>query len=85
MIVRTVINFEKSAIETYPKSLHHLVLVDTELLGVTGGELSDGESPAVKTRTESNGTLVWVDLDITKSLVKVCGDDDIDGLDGSGE
>lgn len=39
----------------------------------------------MKTGSESNGTLLWVDLDITESLVKVGGDDDVDGLDGSGE
>lgn len=68
-----------------PETLHHLVLVNTELLGVSDGELADGESPAVQTGTESDGTLVGVDLDVTNGLVKVGGDDDVDGLDGSGE
>jgi hypothetical protein len=70
---------------TYPETLHHLVLVNTKLLGVTGGELTDGESPSVQTGTESNGTLLGVDLDVTKSLVEVGGDDDVDGLDDTGE
>ena len=69
----------------YPETLHHLVLVDTELLGVADGELTDGESPAVETGTESDGTLVGVDLDVTKSLVEVGRDDDVDGLNGTGE
>lgn len=69
----------------YPETLHHLVLVDTELLGVLGGELADGESPAVETGTEGNGTLVWVDLDVTKGLVEVGGDNNVDGLDDTGE
>ena len=68
-----------------PETLHHLVLVDTKLLGVTDSELTDGEGPAVETGTESNGTLVGVDLDVTKTLVEVGGDDDVDGLNGTGE
>lgn len=68
-----------------PETLHHLVTVDTELLSVTGGELTDGESPTVQTGTEGDGSLVGVDLDITKRLVEVGGDDDVHGLDGSGE
>jgi len=43
--------------------------------------LTEGESPAVKTGTESDGTLVGVDLDITKCGVMVCGDEDVDGFD----
>lgn len=68
-----------------PQTLHHLVTINTELFGVLGGELADGEGPAVETGTESDGTLVGVDLDITKSLVEVGGDDDVDGLDGTRE
>ena len=68
-----------------PETLHHLVLVDTELLGVPGSELADGESPAVETGTEGDGTLLGVDLDITEGLVVVGGDDDVDGLDDTGE
>jgi len=54
-----------------PKLGHHLLLVDTEFLGVTGGELTEGESPSVETRAEGDGTLIGVDLDITKSDVVV--------------
>lgn len=68
-----------------PETLHHLVLVDTKLLGVTHGELTDGEGPAVETGTESDGALVGVDLDVTEDLVEVGRDDDVDGLDGTGE
>jgi hypothetical protein len=39
----------------------------------------------VQTGTKSNGTLLGVDLDVTKSLVEVGGDDDVDGLDDTGE
>src|SRR2546421_10405367 len=70
---------------TYPKSLHHLRLVDTKFLRISNSELPDSEGPPVQTRTEGNGALIWVDLDITKGLVKVRGDDDVDGFDGSGE
>lgn len=70
---------------TYPQTLKHLLAVNTELLGVLDGELADGESPAVETGTESNGTAVGVDLDVTESLVEVGSDDDVDGLDGTRE
>jgi hypothetical protein len=39
----------------------------------------------VQTGTESDGTLLGVHLDITKGLVVVGGDDDVDGLDDTGE
>ena len=68
-----------------PQTLEHLLAVNTELLGVLDSELADGESPAVETGTESNGTLLGVDLDVTESLIEVGGDDDVDGLDGTGE
>ena len=56
---------------TYPKTLHHLSSVNTELHGISLRELADSEGPSVKTRAESNGSLVWVDLDIAKRLVEV--------------
>lgn len=39
----------------------------------------------METGTEGNGTLLGVDLDITEGLVEVGGDDDVDGLDDTGE
>jgi hypothetical protein len=39
----------------------------------------------VETGTESDGSSVGVDLDVTESLVEVGGDDDVDGLNGTGE
>lgn len=68
-----------------PETVHHLLLVDTELLGVSGGELTDGEGPTVKTGTEGNGTLLRVNLDITEGLVEVGGDNDVNGLDDTRE
>lgn len=68
-----------------PQTLKHLLAVDTELAGELDGELADSEGPAVETGTESNGTAVGVDLDVTKSRVVVGGDDDVDGLNGTGE
>jgi hypothetical protein len=69
----------------HPETLHHLVAVNTELLGIAAGELADGESPAMETGTEGNGTLVGVNLDVTERLVDVSRDDDVDGLDGTRE
>jgi hypothetical protein len=71
--------------KTYPETLHHLVAIDTELLGVLDSELTDGEGPAVKTGTEGDGTLLGVNLDITENFVEVGGDNDVDGLDGTRE
>jgi len=71
--------------ETYPKTLHHLLLVNTKLLGVSASELTDSESPAVKTGTESDGTLLGVDLAVTKSLIEICGNNDVDGFNDTGE
>ncbi|KAK1256398.1 hypothetical protein MKX07_008657 [Trichoderma sp. CBMAI-0711] len=68
-----------------PETLHHLVLVNTKLLGVADGELADGEGPAVQTGTEGDGALVGVDLEVAEGLVEVGGDDDVDGLNGTGE
>jgi hypothetical protein len=70
---------------THPKTGHHLVLVNTKLLAVTRSKLADCEGPAVETRAESDGALVWVDLDITESLVIVGGNDDVDRLDDTRE
>lgn len=70
---------------TYPETLKHLLAVNTELLSVLDGKLADGEGPAVETGTESDGTTVRVDLNITETLVEVGGDDDVNGLDGTGE
>jgi hypothetical protein len=39
----------------------------------------------VETGTEGNGTLLGVDLDITEDFVEVGRDDDVDGLDDTGE
>lgn len=78
-------NFLKGAEISYPETLHHLVLVNTKLLGVLGRELADGESPAVETGTEGNGTLLGVHLNISERLVEVGGDNDVDGLDDTRE
>ena len=68
-----------------PELYHHLVLVDTEFLRVTRGELAESEAPTVETGTKGNGTLFRVNLNITKSLVVVSGDDDVDAFDGTRE
>jgi hypothetical protein len=46
-------------------------LIDTELLAIPGGKLTESEGPTVEARTEGNCTLVGVDLDITKSRIVV--------------
>jgi hypothetical protein len=66
-----------------PELKHHFVLVHTEFLGVSVGELTKGEAPSVETRSESDGSLVRINLDITKGSVVVGRDDDVDVLDGA--
>jgi hypothetical protein len=68
-----------------PQLGHELVLRDTELLGVTGGELTEGEGPSVETGTERDGALLGVDLAVAEGLLVVHRDDDVDRLDGTGE
>lgn len=59
--------------------------MDTELLGVSVGELTEGEGPSVESGTESDGTLLGVDLNVSEGVLVVHRDDDVDGLDGTGE
>jgi hypothetical protein len=68
-----------------PKLRHQLGLVNTELLGVSTSELSQGEGPTVQTGSESDGTGFRVDLNVTEGGVSVGGNDHVDGLDGSAE
>ena len=60
-----------------PQLGHELVLRDTELLGVTGGELTEGEGPSVETGTERDGALLGVDLAVAEGLLVVHRDDDV--------
>ena len=39
----------------------------------------------METGTKGNGTLFGVDLNVTKNLVVICGDDDVDRLDDTRE
>jgi len=68
-----------------PKLSHKLVGLDTEFLSVSVGELTKGESPSVKSGTESDGTLLGVNLNVSESVLVVHGDDNVDGFDGTGE
>lgn len=68
-----------------PELGHELLGGDTELLGVTVGELTKGEGPSVKSGTESDGSLLGVDLNVTERLLVVHGDDNVDRLDGTRE
>ena len=66
-----------------PELGHHLRLVHTELLGVTGSELTEREGPAVQTRTEGDGTLFRVHLRLTEHRVVVRGNHHVCRLDGT--
>jgi hypothetical protein len=68
-----------------PETSHKLLAVNTELGGVHIGELGEGETPAVKSGTEGDGTLLGVDLSVTEELIAVGSDNDVGGLDGLGE
>lgn len=68
-----------------PKLSHHLLLVDTELLGVTAGELAEGEGPSMQARGKSDSAPFWVDLDVTQGSVVEGGDGDIDVLNRATE
>ena len=70
---------------THPEAFHHLVAVDTKLLGIPSRELTDGERPTVKTGAESDSAAVGVHLDIAKGLVDVGRNDDVDRLNGTRE
>ena len=66
-----------------PELKHHLILVHTKFLGVSAGELAKGKAPAVKTRSESDSSLIRVYLDIAQGDIMVGGDDDVHVLDGT--
>ena len=66
-----------------PELKHHLILIHTKFLGVSAGELTEGEAPSMKTRSEGNSSLVRVYLDISQGDVMVGGNDDVHVLDGT--
>ena len=68
-----------------PEALHHFGAIDTELLGITVGELVEGEGPSVETGGEGNVALLWGHLAVAECLVKVGRNDDVDGLDDTQE
>jgi len=68
-----------------PELVHHLLLLGTKLGGVHLGELVKSEGPALKTRTESNGTSLRGNLKITESLITISGDNYVDRLDSTAE
>ena len=65
-----------------PQTLHHLRLVDAELLRVQTSELTQSETPLLQTGAESHRTLVRVHLDVAHSLVGVRRDDHVHRLHG---
>jgi len=69
-----------------PKLLHHLILSDTEFLGVNFSELGDGEGPSEEGRSEGASSSNWVNLQlIGHSLDLESGDDDVNILNNSEE
>jgi hypothetical protein len=68
-----------------PKFLHKLVTGDTEFGGVETSEFVEGESPSVKTTSEGNSTLGGIALNISEKFVMESGNNNVHGLDRSGE
>jgi hypothetical protein len=68
-----------------PQLLDHFILVNVEFLGVDTGELGQSESPAFFTGTESNGTFVWEDEEVTHVFLVVGIDDNVDHINNSDE
>jgi len=64
-----------------PETLGHLLVVNTELLGVHASELGEGEGPGVETGGESDGSLLSRDGHVSHSLITVGLDDDVHVLD----
>mmetsp|Transcript_41573 Transcript_41573/g.70131 ORF Transcript_41573/g.70131 Transcript_41573/m.70131 type:complete len:529 (+) Transcript_41573:715-2301(+) len=60
-----------------PQPIHHLLHVDTKLLGVHPSKTHQGEGPPVEPRPEGDGPLLRVALDITQGFVIVGCNDDI--------
>ena len=68
-----------------PELDRHLVLVYTELFGVAGSELTERETPALKSGSERDSTLLRLDLDVSESSVVSSQDGDVHQLDGTEE
>lgn len=60
-------------------------MIGVEFLGVDSGEFWDGESPAVLSRSEGNGTVGWVNQEVTHILLLVGGKDNVGHIDNSDE
>mmetsp|Transcript_10545 Transcript_10545/g.29798 ORF Transcript_10545/g.29798 Transcript_10545/m.29798 type:complete len:859 (+) Transcript_10545:55-2631(+) len=68
-----------------PELAHHLLLGDSELLGVELSKGGEGEGPSVKTGREGDGSLVRVHLNLPELLVGVGGHDNVGVLDHAQE
>ena len=66
-----------------PEPTHQPILVRTKLPGILGGELSKCEAPSLDTSSESDGSLVRVNLDITQGTILIGGDHDVHLLYGA--
>mmetsp|Transcript_27826 Transcript_27826/g.59503 ORF Transcript_27826/g.59503 Transcript_27826/m.59503 type:complete len:311 (+) Transcript_27826:1271-2203(+) len=68
-----------------PELCDHFVFRHVELRSISLGEFLQGECPLMKTRTERDGSLRRVDLDVTKHLIVVSSNDNVHGLNGTAE
>jgi len=68
-----------------PQSLLQLLFLNTEFGGVQVGEFGQGEGPSMETTSKADGTVVWINLEVSHGFITVSGDNHIDGLDGLGE
>jgi len=68
-----------------PQLVHELGVFHPELGSVHAGEHSQSETPGLKTRPETDGTLFRVDLHVTKEIIEISGDDDVHGFDRASE
>src|SRR6218665_2963780 len=62
-----------------PQPLHQPVRLDLEFIRVHFRKLLEGESPAMKTRSEANCTLGWIHHHLThwSAILTICRDDDV--------
>jgi hypothetical protein len=59
-----------------PEFLHELIEFNLELVSVDTGETGEGESPAVESGTEGNGTFAGVDLLAFTHIIALVGSND---------
>ena len=68
-----------------PQLFHHFIFINTEFLGINSGELGQSESPTFLTRTESNGTFIGLDEEVTHIFLVVSINNNVDHINNSDE